>query len=155
MKSKPLRIDQQVTLEEVFRMMLTYLHRFNGHFKNEKGEIIKGFSIPREEVEKILFTTDANGAQKPTKAERVHIAFGHFYGQDNPTTTEVEVLNSPTIIAFGLDKDDNALMADNLSFDYCDPCPSRCPDFEAFEHIRQAVIALHFPELPENNKDKN
>ena len=154
MNTEQQKMDKiSITFEDALRLMFTYQLIFQTPFRNEQGAILKGFTFTRDEIERILFVKDQNGdfvkdqngEYVKTAALDLHIALGHHYGDDDPTQSGVQVLNRPTSIAFGLGQNNKALVDSNTVFNYCDPCPSRCPDYSEVMHIVTRVLEEHFP----------
>lgn len=155
MKRAKLSIDvQKIQVKTAFRLMYHYLLRFQNVLRKEDGSILKGFSFTRDDIEKILFEKDEHGNFKRdqngnyinTQADYVHVAFGHHFGDAHPNDQSI-ILNRPTLIAFGMKEDKTALLTNETVFNYCDPCPTRCPTLDAAATIIENEVLLeHFPE---------
>lgn len=153
-----------VKFRRIYKLLYSYERLFKSPFKIEKRnnagqvvgiETLKGFSFKREDIERILYKDIKN--HTPSDAKFVHIAFGHHYGETHPEDASIKNMNDPTLIAFGLKEDYVPIIGSNVAFDYCDPCPKKCPKWEDDSLlVKQSVAYAEFdinPPKPEADDD--
>lgn len=79
--------------------------------QNGQSVTLHGFTFPKENLMDLF---------NETGAEKIFIALGHH-------SNDPAIDDGFTTLIFGLDDGDNLITDDYKIFDYCDPCPKKCP----------------------------